>query len=219
MSAPARLPQPLPQPPRELSVFINGPYDNDFRQRFLAIVFAVLCKGMVPRSPIELEGKNARMDRIMGTLRGSKYSIHDLSRFEGEGPQKLSRFNMPFELGLATAEGLAKKVKHGDHSWAVLMPLDCPYAKVISDLGGHDPEDYDGTPAGAAKAVLNWLSKHARMDVEPDPDKVIAALPEYLVEAERLRKSLTSTANGWPAWHLLLKAGLEIAKDQGVIPG
>jgi hypothetical protein len=51
---------------RHMSVFINCPYDEEYRPIFDAIVFATICCGFLPRCAIET-GCTAvpRMDRIM----------------------------------------------------------------------------------------------------------------------------------------------------------
>lgn len=45
----------------------------------------------------------------MKAIRGSKYSVHDLSRCRGEGDENLARFNMPLELGMAMAERFSER--------------------------------------------------------------------------------------------------------------
>src|SRR5437762_9507278 len=93
-----------PQPAYEKSVFINCPFDQQFQDLLLAIVFAVAAYGLVPRSARETDGSaEPRFLRILKTLSRSKYSIHDLSRPTGEGVDNLARFNMPLELGIACA--------------------------------------------------------------------------------------------------------------------
>jgi hypothetical protein len=93
-----------PQPAYEKSVFINCPFDPQFQDLLLAIVFAVTANGFVPRSARETEGNaEPRFLRILQAMSRSKYSIHDLSRFTGEGIDNVARFNMPLELGIACA--------------------------------------------------------------------------------------------------------------------
>src|SRR5437762_6007355 len=73
-----------------------------FAPLFHAAVLTIAALGFTPRCARETEGESeTRIDRIAKGLSESKYSIHDLSRFKGEGPDNLSRFNMPLELGMA----------------------------------------------------------------------------------------------------------------------
>src|SRR5688572_17238718 len=86
------------------TVFINCPFDPEYAKTFDAIVFAVACCGFIPRCALE-SGDVAvtRMERIVRAIFSSYYSIHDLSRCRGEGDERLARFNMPLELGIAMA--------------------------------------------------------------------------------------------------------------------
>ena len=87
---------PEAERPYEKSVFINCPYDPGFVDLFHSIVFTVVAHGFVPRSAKESEASaDPRIDRIASALAESKYSIHDLSRFTGEGVDNFARFNMP----------------------------------------------------------------------------------------------------------------------------
>lgn len=111
------------QPAYEKSVFINCPFDHEFRDLLLAIVFSVASHGFVPRSARESEGTaEPRMSRILKTLSECKYSIHDLSRFSGEGVDNLSRFNMPLELGMAAALRFERLNSDRTHNWLALVP-------------------------------------------------------------------------------------------------
>jgi hypothetical protein len=107
---------------REISVFINCPFDQDFEDSFFAIVFCVVCCGFVPRCAFESRSDaEPRMARILKAIRGSKYSVHDLSRCRGEGDENLARFNMPLELGMAMAERFAQRVAARRHDWLPLV--------------------------------------------------------------------------------------------------
>src|SRR5260370_37756449 len=111
-----------PQPAYEKSVFINCPFDADFRELLLAIVFSVAAHGFVARSARETEGTaEPRISRIWQTLAHSKYSIHDLSRYSGEEPDNIARFNMPLELGMAAALRFERMGTDQPHNWLILV--------------------------------------------------------------------------------------------------
>jgi hypothetical protein len=83
------------------SAFLNLPYDEKFKDLFLAYIAGVSAFGLVPRATLEIPGGKRRLDRILQLIRDCRFSIHDLSRVEldySEPPTP--RFNMPFELGL-----------------------------------------------------------------------------------------------------------------------
>ena len=84
---------------RPQGVFINCPFDPEYRPIFEAVVFAVHRCGFVARCALE-DGDSdvVRIAKILRMIRDCALGIHDLSRVDAQG--KLPRFNMPFELGL-----------------------------------------------------------------------------------------------------------------------
>src|SRR5437868_4052470 len=120
----------------EKSVFINCPFDSQYRELMLAIVFSVHAHDFVARSSREDEGDpEPRFLRVMKVIAGSKYSIHDLSRSTGEGSDNLARFNMPLELGMAAAIRFERQISGGPpHRWLALVPEGYAYQRFISDL-------------------------------------------------------------------------------------
>jgi hypothetical protein len=102
----------------EKSVFINCPFDDAFQPLFHAIVLTVAARGFTPRSARESEGEaDPRIVRIARGLMESKYSIHDLSRYQGAGAENLARFNMPLELGIALGMRYLKGATPAGHNW------------------------------------------------------------------------------------------------------
>lgn len=200
----------IEKPSPELSVFINCPYDKDYARLFDAIFFATVCCELVPRSALE-SGTTAepRMDRIVKALFDSCYSIHDLSRSRGEGPQGFARFNMPLELGMAMARRYMTRRWEHQHDWLLLVPADHQYLKFASDLAAFDPTVHDGSVATIIPGVMSWLSSRK---IEPDiahptPRDVLAAFPAF----EERKKQLASDWYGSPRWHDLLKLARECA--------
>lgn len=85
----------------EKNVFINCPFDPDYRKMLYALVFTVIKCGLVPRIALERDDSGEeRINKIKKLIRCSKYSIHDISRMEPLKEGDLPRFNLPFELGL-----------------------------------------------------------------------------------------------------------------------
>jgi hypothetical protein len=83
------------------SAFLNLPYDEKFKDLFLAYIAGVSAFGLVPRATLEIPGGKRRLDRILQLIRDCRFSIHDLSRVElDHSNPPTPRFNMPFELGL-----------------------------------------------------------------------------------------------------------------------
>ena len=86
-------------------------------------------------------------------MRRCRISIHDLSLVRLGGKERLPRFNMPFELGLAVA--LSRQ-----DPWYRFFIFEAEryrLSKTLSDLGGHDPEIHHGSPSGVLEGLLNWM--------------------------------------------------------------
>jgi hypothetical protein len=199
---------------REASVFINCPYDNKFAPIFDAIVFATICCGFLPRCAIESGTTSLpRMSRIVKAMEGSKYSIHDLSRCQGEGDSNLARFNMPLELGMAMTQSSQAR-KSATHDWLVLVPNGHPYKKYISDLAGYDPTEYDGTYATVIPAVMSWLATRPDAVETPTPQSVLGAMPAF----RAARESLCADWCGQEPWADVLVKGMSIAAAASLIP-
>jgi hypothetical protein len=144
---------------RNLSVFINCPFDPQYEPIFDGIVFATVCCGYRPRCALETsDAAESRIRRIVKAIKGSKYSIHDLCRCQGHGDKNLARFNMPLELGIAMAERFDARRPDNWHDWLVLVPKDNLYASFVSDLAGYDPKQIDEKAEEVIRAVMSWLS-------------------------------------------------------------
>ena len=180
----------------ERTVFVNCPFDTAYRGSLDAIVFTCVHAGFLPL----VAGSTGsvavpRVERILEALSWSRYSIHDLTRYQGEGSNNLSRFNMPLELGMAMAQrGL--RPSSDAHDWLVLTPLGHVYQQYISDLAGFDPATHDGSQRRVSLAVLSWLLTRPNADVAVGPDDVLPKLTEY---SER-RRDLDDRWDGSPPW-------------------
>jgi hypothetical protein len=72
----------------EKSVFINCPFDESFAPVFHAILLAFAALDFEPRCAREFEGvAEPRIIHIAKGLTTSKHSIHDLSRYQGQGDE------------------------------------------------------------------------------------------------------------------------------------
>jgi hypothetical protein len=187
-------------PPYERSVFINCPYDPGFADLFHAIVFTVIAFGFVPRSARESEGEaETRIDRISETLAQCKYSIHDLSRFTGEGTGNIARFNMPLELGIAIALRYERRGTGRPHNWRVLVPRGYAYQRFVSDLAGFDPSMHDLTVPSIIGAVASWLDLQEDVPSPvPSARRVLESLPEFLAQIADIRHDALNEL-AWPS--------------------
>lgn len=149
-------------PDFDRSVFVNCPFDARYHPILRAILFSIVCAGLIPRLATErADGGESRLAKIVELIRASRFSIHDLSRCQSEGGGEVARFNMPFELGVdhgvRTGGGAGMAAKR----FLVLDEKPFRLKQALSDINGWDPHAHDGDPVRALKVVRNWLVQEA----------------------------------------------------------
>ena len=188
----------------EKSVFINCPFDDDFQPLLHAIVLTVAAQGFTPRCARESEGQAyPRIDRIARGLMESKYSIHDLSRYQGQGADNLGRFNMPLELGIAIGMRYLKEGTLAWHNWVALVPEKFVHQKFISDLAGFDPPDHDQQPPTVIRKVAAWLIMQP--DFTPPAPTAKTILEAYPSFCDRLAVAKADSL-GTLTWPSIIKS-------------
>jgi hypothetical protein len=181
------------------SVFINCPYDQEFEPKFLGMVFAITSQGFKPRSARESEAQSRpRFERIVRALADSRYSIHDLSRFTGEGVDNLARFNMPLELGIA----IGLHWHHSTHNWLVLVPEGHQHPMFISDLAGFDLWPHAPTVQSVIVEVCAWLQMLPDFISGASGRKVVDSYTEFERRIQKLREDTMRT----PIWRDIVEA-------------
>jgi len=139
-------------------VFINCPFDDDYRQLLISILFTVKFLGFTPRLTLQkLDAGTARLENIVKLIDSSKFGIHDLSRILATKKGEHTRMNMPFEFGIDYG---CKKFKKG--VWAqkktlVLEKEPYRYQAALSDLSGSDIKNHNDEPIRLVKAVRDWF--------------------------------------------------------------
>lgn len=140
------------------NIFVNCPFDDDFRQLLLGIVFTTLYFGYKPRLSLErADSAETRVDKILELIRDSKFGIHDLSRMVSSDKDEHFRMNMPFELGIDYG---CLKLKGGKWSKKKILILEKEryrFQKAISDLSGSDIKSHDDEVHEAISSVRDWL--------------------------------------------------------------
>ncbi|CAM4066958.1 hypothetical protein [Roseateles saccharophilus] len=138
-------------------VFINCPFDDEYKPLFDAIVFTIHDLGFQARHALIDNSSVIRVERIATEIATCKYSIHDMSRVE-VGANKLPRFNMPFEAGIAyTVHALQPKGR--EHHMGVLDSKPYQYQASISDLAGLDPKVHGNDPDQVIQCVREILQR------------------------------------------------------------
>lgn len=139
------------------SVFLNCPFDGEYRPLFRALVFTVEYCGFAARCALEVDDSGeTRAEKLIRLIRGSRLGIHDISRTESNA-EGLPRFNMPYEFGVFVG------FKHGGgpvqrrKSVLVLDTEQYRYQRFLSDIAGQDIKSHGGDPEVLIRVVRDWL--------------------------------------------------------------
>jgi hypothetical protein len=114
-------------------VFLNVPFDRQYRRLFDALVFAIHDCGLC------------------------QFGIHDLSRTSLDRVNRLPRFNMPLELGLFLGAKRFGHPRNARKSALILERRPFRYQIYCSDLAGQDIRAHSDNTLHAVVAVRNWL--------------------------------------------------------------
>ncbi len=143
----------------ERSVFVNCPFDEEYRHLFDAVVFAVYDCGYIARCALEVDdASEVRIDKIARIIGGCRFGLHDISRTETDSATNLPRFNMPFELGLFLGAKRFGRAEQKNKSCLILDFERFRYQKFISDIAGQDIAAHGGEAEKAISRVRDWLS-------------------------------------------------------------
>lgn len=194
--------------PDRKAVFINAPFDTAYEPLFITLVGMLVFLGQEPHCVLEVREKGeGRLARIIELIRNCRMSIHDLSRVGLP-----TRFNMPFELGLACT------IKDSDPTKYEIFVLDSrPYRldRVLSDYKGRDPLIHGGTCAGMVTCLLDTF------------ETTVGTAAEFRRAASVLRKTakvikqqLASSSIFRPSlFRHLVAAATKIGRNRGFIAG
>ena len=149
-------------------VFINCPFDAQYKPLFEAIVFAVRDCGLCPRCALEIDdASEVRIEKIFKIIAECRFGVHDISRTEVTSASGLPRFNMPLELGMFLA---AKRFGTGRQQKKVCLILDSApyrYQKFISDIAGQDIQVHNNSAREAITVIRNWLRSASDSKILP----------------------------------------------------
>jgi hypothetical protein len=172
------------------NVFINCPFDEDYRPCFEALVFAVSVSGYKARCTLEdADAATIRFEKLRRLIGECPRTIHDLSRIE-LSKDALPRFNMPFELGLAMGAKYFGGAKRRSNSALIMVRKDYVLSSYLSDLGGNDPVSHDGDPNRVISAVTGYLHSTPEGELLPGPRATIRRLARFKDRLPDLAKAL-----------------------------
>jgi hypothetical protein len=163
----------------ESNVFINCPFDREYRTLLKPLLFTILYLEYKPKISQNNSSSDIRINQIKSFIRDSKFGIHDLSRCKPLRDGDLPRFNMPYELGLdiGCCEFGSKELKK--KKILILETDRFHYQKILSDIAGQDIENHDDNPQVLIKKVRNWFSSMSSRKIFPNPNKIWTAYNQF----------------------------------------
>jgi len=190
--------RPRGKPTYNSSVFINSPFNPDYRPLFRALVYTIEACRFSPRCALEVDDSGeTRAEKLIRLIRGSRFGIHDISRTEVNAGQ-LPRFNMPYEFGLFV--GLKHSTESRQRRKVVLVLDREPYRyhEFLSDIAGQDIRSHGSDPAELIRQVRHWLQSQVDRNLVgaarlvADYHRFTSQIPELVAE---LGKSEADLAN------------------------
>jgi hypothetical protein len=180
------------------NVFINCPFDPEYRELLGAAVFTVLDCGFIPRCALEIsDSGETRIQKLLKIIADCKFGIHDLSRTELDKINNLPRFNMPLELGIFLGAKAFGNRSHQSKRCIILDTEKHRYAKFISDIAGQDVSSHDNTVDKLIATLRDWLCTHSHLSL-PGGDHIKQrykafkrALPKICVQLNQKPSKLT----------------------------
>lgn len=140
------------------TVFLNVPYDEEYRPLLQALIFTLLECGLTPcLASGQADSGSLRLEKIRALIRSSRFSIHDISRMEPLQPGDLPRFNMPFELGLDLGCRYFGEPPLTTKQCLILESERDRYRRALSDISGNDIRAHENKPNTLVGEVRNWI--------------------------------------------------------------
>jgi hypothetical protein len=168
-------------------VFINCPFDPQYRPLFEAVVFAILACGFRPRCALEIDDSSeVRIDKIFKIIATCKFGIHDISRTEVTSASGLPRFNMLLELGMFLAAKRFGAVKQRQKVCLILDSKPYRYQQFISDIAGQDIQIHNDSTKEAITVVRNWLRSASALSALPGGTEIYRRFQRFEKELPAL---------------------------------
>lgn len=200
------------------SVYINCPFDRDYRPFMDAIIFTVVACGFQPRSALETgDSSEGRLERIHDALSSARLSIHDLSHVHADKETGLARLNMSLELGIAIALKLARggKASSREHRWTAVFEVESLLDRAVSDLKGFDGQPY-ATREELVSELTKWLKQRLKgRTFEYTPKEVFVALEVF---DGRLKRLVEGYYGKQPGWGDIVKLATSVAREHKLEP-
>jgi len=164
----------VPEAPFDHSVFVNCPFDVDYAPLLEAALFCVEYLGFTARLANEsLESGENRLDKIVGMLRASRFSIHDLSRCRARQADEAFRMNMPFEYGIDVGLRRSGGGQPGEKEFLIFEHGQYDLKSALSDIAWQDVAHHDGRFERVIAEVRNFFRVEGNVHA-PGPARLVA---------------------------------------------
>jgi hypothetical protein len=155
------------------NVFINCPFDDTYKELFVASIFAIKYCGYKPICSYSYndasEGRITKLYRIVSECR---LGLHDISATELD-PNGLPRFNMPLELGIFLGARHFGNKRDKSKVCIIFDREQFRFQEFISDIGGQDVTPHNREIGKLIEGTVNWLTTYR----ENNPTLGIPPLP------------------------------------------
>lgn len=173
----------MPSPNYSNNVFINCPFDSNYKPLFNALLFTILDCGFIPRCAFEDSNAGLiRMQKLIAIMADCRYGIHDISRADLDPTTNLARFNMPFELGIYSGLIYSGAVQHKKKELMILDSHANRYDQFISDISGQDISVHNDSPQTISAKCRNWLMQTSKRVTIPSAVIIWARYNKFLHE-------------------------------------
>src|SRR4051794_11626672 len=151
------------------------------------MIFTIFDCGFRPVCARErMNSAQMRLDKILGMIRDSQYSIHDLSRTALDPHFSLPRFNMPFELGIAVGCSRFGAGKQRAKSILIVDARRHRYQRFISDIAGQDISEHRNRVPRLIEVVRDWLRTESRLTDIPSAEFIVRRYRAFRKDLSRV---------------------------------
>lgn len=173
------------------SVFVNCPFDDDYKPLFEALLFTIASSGYRARCALEeIDAADIRFDKLCRLVTESQKSVHDLSRIELGRENNLPRFNMPLELGLFLGARRFGGKAHQRKSALVLTAEKHSLPVYLSDTAGSDAAQHHGKPIEIIRSVRGYLRSTPSGQPLPGASRIQAVFEHFKSVRSRYARAL-----------------------------
>jgi hypothetical protein len=150
------------EPDYDTSVFVNCPFDVEYKPLFRALVFTIERCDFSARCAQEVDDAGeTRAEKLLRLIRDSRLGIHDISRTESNA-EGLPRFNMPYEFGMFIGFKHGGSAKQRRKAVLVLDRERYRYQRFLSDIAGQDIKSHGNDVVTLVSKVRAWLQSQTQ---------------------------------------------------------